>query len=391
MLDLFQLTAGDLLGKINSKRTAQKQRVLLLDDISGSLIKQTHLQAIDDVFGRGLAFYTDPITPDKNSNSSIFFRKKGFNAPLDIADKKMVHQMEREIEWIDTLRVLADMPELKRTIATYDIQQDPKQVARQTRALIYPKDERRNDRKFLEALIESLANHNILVMEFIDTAKKYNKVKIDGFFALANNIVIKRDNQYDTETPALNYRSSYKREIFTLAHELGHYLINSEEVDDAKSVASPSTDDERWCSEFAFHFLMGQNVNQLLTIDTNRLLHDDELVSSLSQSQHISRLSIFTHLLYINKITSAHYNHLDQALKQVQIDREKAQAEREQAQREHNKAQGKSIPIPPPIPLRSPIEKDIYRNAYLEGVIEDHEVVSRFKPPNNDLDKFLDS
>ena len=52
----------------------------------------------------------------------------------------------------------------------------------------------------------------LFVFEYIETWNKKEKTNIDGFYLKPNVIVLK-------------HHKHYKREIFTLAHELGHCLL----------------------------------------------------------------------------------------------------------------------------------------------------------------------
>ena len=80
------------------------------------------------------------------------------------------------------------------------------------------------------------------------THLKKEKANIDGFFLCPNVIVLKRN------------QNAFNREIFTLLHELGHYLLNEEEieqVDVLNTVNSNLSEVERWCNDFAYYFLAG--------------------------------------------------------------------------------------------------------------------------------------
>ncbi|WP_086543530.1 ImmA/IrrE family metallo-endopeptidase [Algoriphagus antarcticus] len=74
------------------------------------------------------------------------------------------------------------------------------------------------------------------------------KSNIDGFFIKPNVIVLRRNQDY------------FKWEIFTLAHELGHYILNQEEVESIyfdQLVLGATSKIEAWCYTFAFAFLAG--------------------------------------------------------------------------------------------------------------------------------------
>ena len=80
-----------------------------------------------------------------------------------------------------------------------------------------------------------------------------------------------------------------KREIFTLAHELAHFLINSEEIDDIEETYENGRT-ERWCNDFAFYFLLGKHSNtyealEFSNVDNN--LNRSE-IRTLSENTYLS-------------------------------------------------------------------------------------------------------
>ena len=126
-----------------------------------------------------------------------------------------------------------------------------KQVAEEIRKQIYPGFNK--DRKaFLKSIITKLADNNVLVFEFVETWNKKEKANINGFYLAPNVIVLKR-------------QKSYRRETFTLIHELGHYLLNFEEIDekigDDYSAYESLDKIEKWCNDFAYYFLIGEMDN----------------------------------------------------------------------------------------------------------------------------------
>src|SRR5690606_2760924 len=99
-----------------------------------------------------------------------------------------------------------------------------------------------------------LAESNILVFEFVEHQALKEKSNIDGFYLQPNVIVLRRNQDY------------FKREVFTLAHELGHYLLNQEEVEsmDYDQLAlGPTSKIETWCNNFSFAFLAGDQLGAL--------------------------------------------------------------------------------------------------------------------------------
>ena len=98
-------------------------------------------------------------------------------------------------------------------------------------------------REYLKGFINKLGEYNVLVLEFVDTFNKKEKANIDGFYISPNAIVLKRNQE------------AFSREIFTLCHELGHYLLDKEDVDEldfskfVEQFSNPS-DIEEWCNGF---------------------------------------------------------------------------------------------------------------------------------------------
>ena len=142
-----------------------------------------------------------------------------FDAPRKSAEiiQKIVNQFEELKLSLSAIAKLSDL-EFHRQIETYSVNENPKNVANEVRSFLYPRFDK-NRRNFLKSLINELASKNILVFEFIETWNKKEKANIDGFYLKPNMIVLKR-------------HQSFSREIFTLAHELGHYLLDEEEIEE---------------------------------------------------------------------------------------------------------------------------------------------------------------
>jgi hypothetical protein len=234
------VTKGELLKRLNVKR----KNPLVETDIFNEEIKLSILKKIDSVFHKGLSFYIDPKEPTQSREESIFFRKDNFNAKLNLGAKQIVTKFEEEKISFSTLAKLSDF-KIKRNIPVFKITDNPETVATEIRKTLYP--EFTSDKKeFLKNFISKFAENNILVFEFIETHNKKEKANINGFYLTPNVIVLKRNQK------------SFSREIFTLAHELGHYLLNEEEIDDNISEINIEYDKlnkiERWCNDFAYFF-----------------------------------------------------------------------------------------------------------------------------------------
>ena len=109
----------------------------------------------------------------------------------------------------------------------------------------------------------------------------------------------------------LKRHQSFSREIFTLAHELGHYLLDEEEIEEINySLYNKNLSAiERWCNDFAFFFLAGnyaQSIDALDKASSNNDYHH-EFIEMVSFHTHLSQMSLFTRLLYQNKISKSNY------------------------------------------------------------------------------------
>ena len=150
---------------------------------------------------------------------------------------------------------MSDYP-LTHIIPRHHVREKPEKVAQKVREKFYPKEKCNSDRDFLKALINKLGEQNIIVFEFVENWNLKHKSSIDGFFIAPNIISIKRQ------------QDSLKREIFTLVHELGHYLLNQEELDQPVVGQHSESKNETWCNSFAFDFLVGPYKSQLLEMSS---------------------------------------------------------------------------------------------------------------------------
>ena len=224
----------------------------------------------------------------------------------------------------------------------------------------------KTDRDFLQRLITFLAKQNIFVFEFIETWNKKDKTNLNGFFIAPNYITIKRQ------------QGSLKREIFTLLHELGHCLLNNEEIDSIQFSVNPDLNrTEIWCNQFAFSFLFDHRQHSLAELFLANPSYDNPEIKKLSQNYHISRLALFTHLASNNNISWEKYSELKEELAQNHR-REKEEKKR------HQELSGRAKGGSAPKPIYSPLEKEAYTLAYLDGVISEYQVLSHFKSKNID-------
>jgi len=331
------------------------------EDILSKDIKLSHLKRIDKFFNKGLHYYLDPKAPETSKEASIFFRKQSFNSELNIGAKKIVNHFEEFKISLSAIAKLSDL-ELKRIFPVYNTNNDPRQVANEIREKLYPPFTN-NLRDFLKSLISKFAEYNILVFEFVEYWNQKEKVNIDGFFLNPNVLVLKRN------------QSSFRREIFTLIHELGHYLINEEEIEELKYsnlVQKNLSIIERWCNDFAYFFLAGEFAKELEILEKAEPQNDYhfEMIEEISDKTHLSQIALFTRLLLNDKISKGNYNKIkadfDERYRLKQIE--------EQKRKEKEKRLGIKQRASAPQPIKSPLLISTIQTAFYEGVLSEYEV-----------------
>ena len=346
------------------------------EDILASEINLSYLKRIDKIFNKGLHFYLDPKSPEVSKDASIFFRKSKFGVDLNIGAKKIVNQFE---EFKISLSAIAKLSELniERRLPVYNIQQNPKIIAQELRKDFYP-EFNSIPKEFLRSLIGKLAENNVLVFEFVETWNKKEKANIDGFFLNPNVIVLKRQ------------QISFRREIFTLIHELGHYLLNEEEVEqlEIQNLANSKLSAiERWCNDFAYYFLVGEYSNIIENIDKVDSKNDYhfEIIEKISKQTHLSKIALYTRLLFQNKISQSTYN----TIKSNLDDQFKAKQEDEKNRRELEKQRGIKPGGSTPKPINSPLLISTIQTAFYEGVINEYDVCKTLNIKPDKLNKYL--
>ena len=372
LLTLYKMTAEDLL-LVVSKGLKQP---LTKDDILSDEIKISHLKRIDKVFNKGLHYYLDPSEPEVSKDASIFFRKNKFGTELNMGAKKIVTQFE---EFKISLSAISKLAEINtdRSLPVFSVQENPKTVAMKIRKELYP-DFNSVQKEFLRALISKFAKKNILVFEFVETWNKKEKANIDGFFLAPNVIVLKRQ------------QSAFRREIFTLIHELGHYLLNEEEIEQleiSNFANNKLSAIERWCYDFAYYFLAGEYNKAFEQIDEANGTNDYhfELIENISKHTHLSQIALYTNLLYQKKISQNNYNKIraefDEEYRQRQEEKEK--------QKELDKMLGIQKGGSTPKPINSPLLISTIQTAFYEGVINEYDVCKTLNISPDKLEIYL--
>lgn len=341
------------------------------------------LQKIDVVFNKGLSYYLDPKDPIKSGEESIFFRKDDFNAELSFGARQIVNKFEEDTISFAALSKLIDY-KIKRVIPVYTISDDPQIVAVETRRTLCPVFTAEK-RDFLRDFIGKLADSNILVFEFVETWNKKETANINGLFLAPNTIVLKRNQK------------ALRREIFTLAHEVGHYLLNAEEIDGSASgeaKGSKKTNEsgvERWCDSFAYFFLAGEYEREVAALGQATADNDyyRDAVEAIAQKTPLSTLAVYTRLFRTNRV-SAHnydniYNGIIEDIKRRQ-EADKAEADRK---RQQAKDEGKPMGGAAAQPIISPLYLNTLRGALYSGVINERDFCARLRISADKMEKYL--
>ena len=346
------------------------------EEIFSQEIKISYLKRIDKIFEKGLHYYLDPKAPEKSKEASVFFRKQNFATEnLNIGAIKIVNQFEELKLSLSAIAKLSDLS-FKREIPKYSVTNNPKEVAARIRDILYPSFNS-NRREFLKGLISKFAEHNILVFEFIETWNKKNKANIDGFFLKPNMIVLKR-------------HPAFRREIFTLAHELGHFLLEEEEIEqlDYQNIARDNlTTLERWCNDFAYYFLAGDYSSTIDTLEQASKKNDYHfnLIKKISENTHLSQIALFTRLLYQNKISKSSYQNVKKDFEEKLKKWEEEKERKKQLLKELGIKQKGMVAKPIP----SPLFISTIQTAYYEGILNEYEVYKKLKIKPEKLEEYI--
>lgn len=372
LLRLYNLSVQELLTIISKglKNPIAKKEILSKD------IKLSHLKKIDKFFNKGLHYYLDPKAPETSKEASIFFRKQSFNSELNLGAKKVVNHFEEFKIALSAIAKLADL-KLNRAFPVYEISDNPQIVAKEISKRLYPSFS--NDLKeFLKSLISKFAEYNILVFEFVEYWNQKETANIDGFFLNPNVIVLKR------------HQTSFRREIFTLIHELGHFLLNEEEIEklDYQNLGRRDLSKiEKWCNEFAFYFLAGEFAKKLDNIDRAEPQNDYHfnLIAEISKRTHLSKIALYTRLFFQHNITQNNYDKIKNDLEEKYLEKQKEIRK----QKELEKSLGIKRRGSAPQPIKSPLLISTIQTAFYEGVLNEYEVCKRLNITPDKLDEYI--
>lgn len=373
LLSLFRMTEAELLSSVNKDLKSP----ITWADIDSDEIELNYLKRIDKVFKKGLLYYYDPAIPVKDKSVSVFFRKESFTTELNIGARKRVREFEDIKTQISAVSIMSQF-DLRRTLRTYTVKENPREVAASLRDSLLPAFNT-DKREFLKSFINRLGEFNILVFEFVDTFNKKEKANIDGFYIQPNAIVLKRN------------QDALSREIFTLSHELGHYLLNKEDVDelDFAKITDKNTnisDVENWCNQFAYYLLLGEENAKKLEKVVRYDYHFDyghDLVAGISRETNLSRLAIFTNLFLQHRMTYYDYSNVREDLHQQYLERK----EKERLERENRKAAGEKVGGRSPKPIQSDLVYNIYNYALYKGVVSEYEYSQALNIKPNEISR----
>ena len=371
MLALYQMSEDELLSIISG----DLKNPITKDQIWTEEIKISHLKKIDEIFNKGIQYYLDPSTPKKDKEASIFFRKTELGADLNLGAKQIVNQFEETSLSLSALAKLSDV-KFERILSNYTIKMSPKVSGKAVREKLNPLF-KTQPKDYLVELIRVLAEANILVFEYVETWNKKEKSNIDGFFLKPNNIVLKRNQK------------SFKREIFTLIHELGHYLLDEEVAEEItyNSMHTPVNVIEKWCNEFAYYFLSYEYDNTISNLDFASIANDyhNDLITEISSKTHLSRTAIMTRLLINEKISPNFYNKF---IKNIE-DEFEAKRQEEKKKRELDKEMGIQTRGSVPVPIKSPLVVSTYQKAYFEGAISEYEFCQKLNIKSENFERYI--
>ncbi len=373
LLKLYRITLKELLEKISEGL----KNPITKDDLYSSEIKISHLKKIDKVFNKGLEYYINPRPISENKDASIFFRKDKFNSDLNIGAKKIVNQFEDLKNSLTAISKLSDV-QFERKIPIFSIKDSPRKVAHEIRNLLYPNEFSPILRDFLKELISKFAENNIMVFEFVETWNKKDTANINGFYLNPNVIVLKRQQK------------SFRREIFTLIHELGHYLLNEEEIEevDVKSISQKDLSKiENWCNEFSYFFLVGNYANTIEGLnkaDSSNDYHFD-LIQRISKETNLSTLALYTRLLFSKKISYKGYNNVKNELEELYRKKKEEENKKKELDKISGIKKGGSVPKP----INSPLFVNTLQTALYGGVINEYDFCKKLNIKPEKIDKYI--
>lgn len=360
------MTLNDLLDKVSEGL----KNPITEADLFSKEIKLSHLKRVDRLFEKGIGYYLDPDVISERKASSVFFRKSKFNTELNFGARKLVNEFEDLKTELSAIAKLSGLT-FRRKIRVFSVEDEPREVADRVKSRFYP-ESGASSRDFLKGLISQCAESDLLVFEFVENWNKKEKANINGFFLAPNVIVLKRQQK------------ALKREIFTLAHELGHYLLNEEEIEEVEDQVHSGSDmsqTEKWCNEFAYFFLIGAYADQLQSLEKATPANDyhNDSFQEIADKTQLSTQALYTRLLYTGKISREDYSTV--------IDELKRRYEKRIEQKKKPADQKKEF-FRRPEPIKSPLWVNILQTARYAGVINEYEFCRKLNIKPEKIDEY---
>ena len=302
LINFYKITREKFLEILNKGITVEKNR-LNFEDLRKK-IEISKLKKLDEVFNKGLTWYISNKPVKEIKNSSIFFRKKNFNnKDLNLEDIKIITKLENKKINSNILSKNINF-NLDRKLKIYKLEDNEREVAEEVREKFVKIGNQMNfkkiesDLQYLKKLFKIIESFNVFVFEKYDTWNKIERTTFEGLY-LKNMIILdKQDN--------------IRREIFTLLHELGHHLLEEEEID--KDIENSIKDQkiekiEKWCNNFAFYFLLNNEIGNYKNISfcNNKNNYNKNIVFDIVNKTYLNSMSIYTHLLVNKKIDREDY------------------------------------------------------------------------------------
>lgn len=345
---LFGMSEEELCAKVGEGL----KKEITVPELFGGEIKKSHLNRLMRVSAKEFGFWAGNGPTAEEGARRALYRKEKFSCKLEYQDRLAVAIAEEHA--LDLEMICGEMDRsMKRKLPRYRSADSPASTAYAVRERLGIDSGHPTARKFLEHLVTKLSEFNIVVNEYVEGANKKLKVKIAGFFIKPHTIIFKRQRQ-----PA--------RSIFTLVHELGHYLLDKEEIN-GKLFGKGLKGEESWCNEFAFHFVLGKADVMALHGFTSAQIEDTlGDVTDFAAKHHISRLAIYHHFARTKRITWEKYKE-----KEHQIARN---WERIWKKRKENPSYARASKK-----IFSPLEREIYIDAYYADVVEEYDLLKRYE------------
>ncbi|MBW6461759.1 MAG: ImmA/IrrE family metallo-endopeptidase [DPANN group archaeon] len=383
ILDLYRLSNDDFIKLLNSGR---KKELLNLDRLNSILTKKEKinisvLKNIDNIFKKGLTWYISNRDLPEKKASSIFFRKDTFNSDLNFESKKRIANYEELKLELEILCKQIDFTPKKR-LNKYRLSDTPNVVAKEILTIFNEMEtqmiEKKYikkascDRDYLKNLFRVCEQFNIFIFEFIDRNRKEEKViSFNGMFMLPNMIVLKRQQPY------------LRREIFTLLHELAHYLLDFEEIDE--TVETNAFDNlnsvERWCNDFTYHFLIKGYDTELSDLKQASIDNDfyKGEMKNLHDKTYLSEFALFTRLKIESKISSSDYIQIKNEMLKTLAKQKQDETRQFEGKKLLAEEQGKKLFICGPKEIRSKLFEEIVKINYFEGKINENKLREHLK------------